>query len=189
MAAVQQVIPRAVPLSQVDIWFQDEARVGQRGTRARVWAPRGVRMRLPRQQGRQFTYVFGAICPATSQAVGLIMPCANTHAMQHHLNEIAQAVPPSRHAVVVLDRAPWHTTRQLTVPANLSLLLLPPLSPELNPVEQVWNWLRQHHWANRIFKNYEALLNACCCAWNQFTRLPQLISSIGSRSWAILHMF
>ena len=188
MAAVQQVIPPGVPLSQVDIWFQDEARVGQRGTLSRVWAPRGTRPRLPRQQAYSSAYVFGAICPTTAQAVGLVMPSANTYAMQCHLNEIAQAVPPSRHAVVVTDRAPWHTTRRLDCPPRLSLLHLPPVSPELNPVEQVWAWLRQHHWANRIFKNYEAILQTCCQAWNAFTRWPALITSIGSRSWAYLHI-
>jgi transposase len=174
-------------LSQVDIWFQDEARIGQRGTVSRVWAQRGTRPRLKRQQKNEFAYVFGAICPATSQAVGLVMPYSNAKAMQHHLNEIAKAVPTARHAVIVMDRAAWHTTKKLTLPHNISLLHLPALSPELNPVEQVWNWLRQHHWANRVFENYDAIVHACCQAWNAFAALPKLVKSIGNRIWTRLH--
>lgn len=171
----------------MDLWFQDEARVGQRGTVSRVWAVRGTRPRLMRQQQNTFAYVLGAICPATAQAVGLIMPHVNTQAMQSHLDEIAKVVPPSRHAVIVMDRAAWHTTKKLTLPSNISLLHLPAVSPELNPVEQVWNWLRQHYWANRAFEHYEAIVHACCQAWNAFAALPETIQSIGSRTWACLH--
>lgn len=172
----------------MDIWFQDEARVGQRGTVSRVWAERGTRPRLKRQQNNEYAYVFGAICPATSQAVGLVMPYIGTQAMQNHLNEIGKVIPASRHAVIVMDRASWHTSKQLSLPDNISLLHLPAVSPELNPVEQVWNWLRQHHWSNRIFKNYDDILQACCKAWNEFVDLPEVVTSIGYRVWAFLHI-
>ena len=90
------------------------------------------------------------------------MPSANTEAMQHHLDEIARSLAPKAHAVVVLDQAGWHPTGHLRLPENLSLLPLPPKSPELNPVENVWQFLRQNKFSNRIFGSYEAIVAAAC---------------------------
>jgi transposase len=141
---------------------------------------------LKRQQQYEYAVVFGAICAASSQAVALVMPHSDTAAMQQHLDEISQAVPPSRHAVILMDRAPWHTTKKLKCPANISILPLPAVSPELNPVEQVWKWLRDHELSNRIFKNYEDIVTGCCHAWNVFASSAQRITSIGSRAWTKL---
>lgn len=181
-------MPEGVSIEAVDIWFQDEARVGQRGTLSRIWARVGSRPRLIRQQQNQYAYVLGAICPALGQAVGLVMPHVNTQAMQHHLDEISLSIPPSRHAVIVMDCAAWHTTQKLNLPSNLSLLSLPPTSPELNPVEHVWQWLRQRYWANRTFQGYQAIVEACCTAWNAFASDPEKITSIGTRKWANLNI-
>jgi hypothetical protein len=90
------------------------------------------------------------------------MPCANTQAMQHHLDEIARTLAPKAHAILVLDQAGWHTTDKLRLPQSLSLLPLPSKSPELNPVENVWQFLRQTKLSNRIFAGYEAIVTA---AW------------------------
>ena len=79
-------IPKGLSLEAVEIWFQDEARVGQRGTVTRIWALRGSRPRIVRQQQFEAAYVFGAACPAEGKAAALIMPQANAEAMQHHLN-------------------------------------------------------------------------------------------------------
>lgn len=140
-----------------------------------------------RQQQYEYTHLFGAICPAYAKCVGLVMPRSNTQSMQAHLDEIAKAVGPSNHAAVLMDRAPWHMTHKLIIPANMTIIPLPPVSPELNPVEQVWNWLRQNFLSNRVFENYEAIVDGCCHAWKAFADLPDLIRSIGSRSWATLH--
>ena len=91
-----------------------------------------------------------------------------------------------RHGVVIVDRAAWHTTPKINVPENLSLLPLPPTAPELNPVEQVWSWLRQHHLSNRVYKGYEDIVNECCKAWNDLACQPELVRSIGTRKWAYL---
>ena len=87
---------------------------------------------------------------------------------------------------VVLDQAAWHTTDKLRLPANVSLLPLPPKSPELNPAENVWQFLRQTKLSNRIFDDYEAVVDAACQAWNSLTDDPGRIKSIGTRSWAII---
>ena len=91
-----------------------------------------------------------------------------------------------RHAVIVVDKAGWHTTGKLKLPHNLSLLPLPATSPELNPVEQVWQWIRQHSLANRVFKDYQEIVDEACDAWNIFANQADLIRSIGSREWASL---
>jgi transposase len=104
--------------------------------------------------------------------------------MALHLVEIAQAVAPGAHAVVLLDQAGWHLSNRLKVPANITLVPLPAKAPELNPVENVWQFLRDNWLSNRIFASYEAILDHCCAAWNKFTDQPWRIMSIGLRDWA-----
>jgi len=180
------LVPNDLSLEAVEIWFQDEARVGQRGTVTRIWVAKGSRPRVIRQQQFEAAYVFGAVCPAEGKAAALVMPKANSEGMQHHLDVIAAAVTSGKHAVLVVDRAAWHVTAKLRVPANLSILPLPPYSPELNPVEQVWQQLRQSDWANRCYKNYDDIVEVCCQAWNKFAKQPDTIRTLCSRKWAVI---
>ncbi|SFL17930.1 DDE superfamily endonuclease [Falsiroseomonas stagni DSM 19981] len=114
-----------------------------------------------------------------------MLPLANGAAMTLHLAEISRLVAPGAHAVVTLDGAGWHQTGgKLRVPDNVSLLPLPPYSPELNPVENVWQYLRQNQLSNRVFEAYEAIVDACCTAWNALTDDPARITSIATRDWA-----
>lgn len=179
-------MPIEVEIGRVDIWFQDEARVGQRGSVTRTWAKKGTRPRLARQQQFEYAYLFGAICPGRGEAVGLVMPAVNTEAMLVHLEHISLQIPEGRHAVIVLDRAAWHTTKRLKKFKNISLLPLPPASPELNPTEQVWQVLRDEHLANRCYEDYDAIIDACCDAWNAFVDAPNRVENLCSRSWANL---
>ena len=112
------------------------------------------------------------------------MPYADPKAMQLHLEEISRTVAREAHAVLLLDRAGWHTTGHLVVPKNLTLVLLPSRAPELNPVENVWQYLRQTWLSNRVFESYEAILDAACKAWNKLLAQPETITSIGLRAWA-----
>ena len=105
--------------------------------------------------------------------------------MNLHLTEISKAVAPGAHAVLTLDGAGWHQTGdRLRVPNNITLLHLPPYSPELNPVENVWAYLRSNTLSNRIYESYDAIVDACCNAWNWFANQPERITSIGTRDWA-----
>jgi transposase len=105
--------------------------------------------------------------------------------MNRHLLEISAQVSPGAHAVVTLDGAGWHQTGgKLKLPDNISLLPLPPYSPELNPAENIWQFMRQNYLANRVFDTYDAILDACCDAWNQLTDAPDIIRSIATREWA-----
>ena len=168
----------------IEVWFCDQARVGQKNTITRRWAKRGTRPSAPKDQRTASAYIFGAICPARGKGAGLVLPRCTTEAMTLHLDEIAQAVAPGAHAVLLLDRAGWHVSTKLTVPDNITLLPLPPRSPELNPVENIWQFLRDNWLSNRVFVSYEDILDHCCQAWNRLTDQPWRIMSIGLRDWA-----
>jgi transposase len=128
--------------------------------------------------------LFGAICPKRGTGAALVLPTANTEAMQLHLEEISKRVARKAHAVVLMDRAGWHTTGRLNIPKNLTIILLPSRSPELNPVENVWQYLRANWLSNRVFETYDAIVDAACEAWNKLIDQPNTITSIGMREWA-----
>ena len=168
----------------VEIWFCDEARVGQKNKITRRWARRGTRPSAPKDQRTQSAYIFGAICPAEGKGAGLVLPRCTSAAMSLHLEEISQAVAPGAHALVLLDQAGWHQSKRLVVPANITLMPLPAKAPELNPGENVWQFMRENWLSNRIFTSYSDILDHCWEAWNRLTDQPWRIMSIGLRDWA-----
>lgn len=178
-------MPETARGKPIELWWQDEARVGQQGSLTYIWAERGSRPRAPRDQRYDWAYIFGAVCPARGIGVGLILPEVNTEAMNLHLAEISRHVSPGAHAVMMLDGAGWHQQGgRLMLPDNISLLPLPRYSPELNPVENVWEFLKQNFLSNRVFANYDAIVDACCNAWNALMAMPERIRSLTQRSWA-----
>ncbi|GJE48417.1 IS630 family transposase ISMno21 [Methylobacterium tardum] len=112
------------------------------------------------------------------------MPGCTNEAMSLHLEEIASAVAPGAHTVLLLDQAGGHTTWNLVVPANITLLPLPARSPELNPVENLWRFMRDNWLGNRVFTTYADILEHCCDAWRSFIDQPWRIMFIGLRTWA-----
>ncbi len=168
----------------VEVWFTDEARVGQRGTLTRVWAKRGSRPCAVRDRRYQWAYLFGAICLERGTGAAVIMPEVNIEAMNEHLAEISHCVSVGTMALLVLDGAGWHSSPRLRVPDNIVLLPLPPYSPELNPVENVWAFLRANFLSHRVWDSYEEILEACRDAWNKLMQMPERIASITRRSWA-----
>jgi hypothetical protein len=131
---------------RVEVWFQDEARIGQKNSLTRVWG--------------------------------------QTVAMSHHLYEISSQVAANAHAVVILDGAGWHRSQGLVVPGNITLLALPPYSPELNPVERIWHYLRSHWLANSVFASLANIMDACEMAWNRFANNHGLVRSLCAVAWA-----
>jgi len=156
---------------------------GSHGTLTRIWARRGSRPRAPRDTRYKWSYIFGAACPARGTAAGLILPDVNTEAMGLHLEEIAKAVAPGAHALLIVDGAGWHCAKALEVPDNITLLKLPPYAPELNPMENVWAYLRANKLAISVFDSYADILSKCQNAWNFFANDPDRITSITSRNW------
>ena len=141
LAKIRARLPKGV---EIELWWQDEARIGQKNKLTRRWARRGTRPRAPRDQRTEWAYIFGAICPAKGKGAGLVMPWCDTDAMAAHLIEISAAVDPGAHAVLIVDQAGWHLTPKLAIPDNITVLALPPRSPELNPVENVWQFMRDN---------------------------------------------
>lgn len=170
----------------MEVWFQDETRVGQQGSSTRIWAIKGTRPRVVRQQQFLSTYIYGAVCPQRQVGAALIMPYANSECMNQHLIEISAQIADDNHAVIVVDQARWHTSNKLIIPDNISLLPLPPYSPELNPQENVWQWIKDKYLANRVFASLDEIVDAAAIAWNKFVENPDLIKSIANRNWAIL---
>ena len=177
------MLPLNIDFSLVDVWQQDESRVGQQGSTTRIWAKKGTRPRKVRQQQFISTYIYGAVCAKTGATFGLVLPYTNAAAMQLFLNELSSQVKDNRHIALVIDNAGWHTAKELSVPENITLVPLPPYSPELNATEQVWNWMKSHYLSNCNFKDYDEIVNKVCLAWNEFSRQPELVKSMCARDW------
>ena len=156
----------AHPDKQVALWFMDEARVGQKGRTTHCWWVRGERP--PGLSDRRFesAYIFGTVRPSTGENFALVLPRVSTAAMSTFLAEFAKTISDDTHAVMVLDQAGWHDARALRVPTSVTLVPLPPYSPELNPVERVWLYLRERYLSHRLLGDYGAVVEACCTAWN-----------------------
>ena len=101
------------------------------------------------------------------------------------VDEIATKVTPGAHAVLILDQAGWHGAKDLKAPKNISLLPLPPRAPELNPQENIWQFMRANWLSNRIFKSFDEIVDHCCYAWNTLIDQPWKIMSIARRDWAV----
>lgn len=147
----------------------------------RCWGLRGSRPTAVQQTEYEWVYLFGAVNPITGESSALLAPTVNTEYMNHHLRFLSEQAGPEVQVILVLDRAGWHVAKALEVPANMTLLYLPPYSPELNPVERLWAYLRSHFLSNRVYKDYDDLLNASGHAWNQLT--PGQLRSICRTEW------
>ena len=157
--------------------------MGQKNKITRRWAMRGTRPSAPQDQRTASTYIFGAIYPQRGTAAGLILPWCNTAAMTLHLAEIATIVAPGAHAALLVDQAGWHLSPKLVIPPNITIVPLPAKCPELNPTENVWQFMRNNWLSNRVFRSGEDIVAHCCEAWNKLVEQPWRIMSIGLRDW------
>ncbi len=154
----------------------DEARLGQQGTLTKVWAPRGSRPTAVKQTRYEWVYLYAAVEPATGASVALLAPNVNTDTFNVFLGMLAAEVKADEHVVLIMDQAGWHKSRAMALPECVTVLLLPPYSPELNPVERLWHFLRSHHLSNRAYDDYDHLIDAGTAAWRTLT--PQTIRSV-----------
>jgi transposase len=118
------------------------------------------------------------VCPQTGQSVGLLSPSLNTGVVNAFFQQMAQEVDPQTHVVMFWDQAGFHTSKALKCPKNVTLIRLPPYSPELNPIENLWHYLRSHHWSNRAYGGYEDLEDAACEAWQKSCLDSKLMQSV-----------
>lgn len=148
-----------------------------------MWWKRGERPPGLCDKRFTFAYIFAAVEPGTDNAFALIMPYVNTEAMQEFLDRFAKTIRDDEHVAMVLDQAGWHGANALRVPDNITLLPLPPYSPELNPVERVWLFLKERFLSHRLHADYDAVADAASKAWNRLRAEVGRLTSLCSYSW------
>ncbi|AQT69123.1 hypothetical protein STSP2_02310 [Anaerohalosphaera lusitana] len=153
-------------------------KTGHKRSGAGKWARRGTRPTAWRQTQYEYLYVLGAACPQTGQTVGLLAPCLNTDSVNAFFREFEKEVDPAVHVFMIWDQAGFHTSKKVKVPENVTIIPLPPYSPQLNPIETLWLYLRQHHWSNRVYDGYDHLRRAANQAWHKVCLNTRKIKSI-----------
>jgi transposase len=121
--------------------------------------------------------------PGCDTAFALVLPHANTENMQIFLDRFAATIDADEHVVMVLDQAGWHGAHALQVPASITLLALPARSPELNPAERVWLYLKERYLSHRLLDDYDAVVEATCEAWRRLVNEPGRLTSLTSYPW------
>jgi hypothetical protein len=147
------------------------------------WFTRGRRPPGVADKRFTFAYIFAAVEPGTDNAFALVMPEVNTAAMQEFLNRFSKTLASDEHAAMIIDQAGWHVANDLAVPANLTLVPLPPYSPELNPVARIWLYLKQRFLSHRLLDDYDAIVDAANKAWNRLVAEAGRLASLCSYPW------
>jgi transposase len=149
-----------------------------------VWAERGSRPEAVKQTEYDWVYLYASVNPATGASSAMLAPTVNAAYMSEHLRMVGAAAGPGAHVVLVLDGAGWHVAKALAVPANVTLLPLPPYSPKLNPVERVWGYLRDRYLSCRVYKDYDHVFDAAAAAWNRLDEAR--LQSLCATAWLTL---
>jgi transposase len=142
-----------------EVFFFDEGRFGFQPVTGRRWARRGVRPSAVVRPGYKNFYAYSAVSPNAGEEITLFLPWVNTTMMKLFLDHLSRALG-ARSCFLVMDQAGWHRSTELDVPSNIEIVLLPPYSPELNPVERLWQWLKRHSLRNRCHENLETMMDA-----------------------------
>lgn len=166
----------------VRLMFQDEARFGRINDVRRCWAPKPIRPLCQAMLTHEYTYAYAAIEPITGTMDAFILPQVNTHCMQLFLNEVG-ARHLGQNIVMVLDGAGWHSSKSLIAPPNIRLLALPPYAPELNPVEHIWDELREKCFHNKVFDSLNALEDDLAFGLLAMENTPEVVKSIAAWPW------
>lgn len=164
------------------VLFEDEAGFGRINKPKRCWCPKGKRPSVPCHHIREYRYVFGAVDPSDGASFFLVMPQCNTVCMNVFLRELSKMFPDD-YIVLVADGAGWHKAKGLIIPANIEIVTLPPYTPEMNPIEQIWKELRSRGFRNEVFQTLEKVVDRLCELLRSLS--PQTIQSITGRSWIL----
>lgn len=179
IAAAVSDVPAGTPIR---ILFQDEARFGRISDTRRCWAPLPMRPVVGHQVIREYVYAFMAVSPRDGRCASLVLPWVDADTMSLFLAHTAAEFP-SDVCVVVLDGAGWHRANELTIPPSMRLVFLPPYSPELNPVEHLWDYLRAHHFGNDTFPTLDAVVDRLCVGIRDLMNHPDMVSSTTQFGW------
>lgn len=160
--------------------FQDEAGFGRINKPRHCWCPEGVRPEVPCHHIREYRHAYGAVEPLTGESFFLVMPCCNTTCMNVFMEELSKAYRDDL-IVMVCDGAAWHKSRAMQIPGNIKILHIPPYTPEMNPIEQIWREIRTQGFCNEIFTTLDKVVDRLCETINALT--PETITSITLRDW------
>ena len=178
------ILPFAEPDAEIRLMFGDEAAFGRISEPARCWAPSGIRPVVPCQMVREYMQVYGAVDPISGDSCSIVAPKCNTNGMNVFLEVLSKEFS-NDYILFCLDNAAWHKSKTLKIPQNIRLFYLPPRTPEMNPIEQVWPEVR-HDFKNKLFNSLTDVMDQLCLTLNSLTK--QMIKSITARDW-ILRMF
>jgi transposase len=167
---------------KVRLMFCDEARFGLIDCKTGCWAPAGVRPEILMKLTRQYIYAYNAVSPSDGGAVSLVLPFANTESMSVFLKEVS-TVYPDDYNVIFMDQAGWHKSKDLEIPENIRIEFLPPYSPQLNPVEHVWDELREKYFKNQYFADMEQVVEQLRKGLKYLKDNPEKVASISGFPW------
>lgn len=167
----------------VKLFFEDEGRFGRSNTLSRCWGPKGVRSIVKKQIVRQYTYAYVSVCPETGENHSLVLSGSNTEIMNYYLQDLSQEFNKYR-IILCSDNARWHISSGLIVPENIVFIYLPPYSPQLNPVEHIWDYIREtKKFNNRIFNSIDEVMDNLSEALNQIGNEREIIKSLCNFKW------
>ena len=166
------------------LMFQDESRFGRISDHRRCWCPKSERPICPSLVSQENTYAYGVVSFPGGQFESLVLPNCDTDCMQVFLEEISSRHPKEK-ILMVMDCAGWHKSKSLEVPENIRVYFLPPYSPELNPVEHIWDELKEKGFHNRVFSNLDALEDHLVDELRKLENIPEVTRSITSWPWII----
>jgi len=162
--------------------FQDEAGFGRINKPRYCWCRKGIRPSVPCHHIREYRYAYGAVDPQRGDSFFLILPHCNTICMNIYLRELS-AEYPEDYIVLVADKAAWHTAKGLKIPDNIEIIPLPPYTPEMNPIEQIWAWLRLHGFRNEVFLTLDKVVDRLCVTIRSLSSVT--VKSITHRDWIL----
>jgi len=165
---------------RIRLMFQDEAGFGRINKPKYCWCRKGLRPCVPCHHIREYRYAYGAAEPQTGESFFLVLPYCNTDCMNIFLRELSREYP-GDYIILVVDGAAWHRAKALQIPDNLELFFLPPATPEMNPVEQIWAWLRLHGFRNEVFQTLDKVVERLCDVICQLS--TDVVMSITRRVW------
>jgi len=162
--------------------FQDEAGFGRINKPRYCWCRKGIRPSVPCHHIREYRYAFGAVDPQNGDSFFLILPYCNTICMNLFLRELSEEYPDDI-IVLVADKAAWHTAKSLVIPENIEIVSLPPYTPEMNPIEQIWAWIRLHGFKNEVFQTLDNVVDRLCDTIRSLSQ--NTVKSITYRDWIL----
>lgn len=181
---VEQEVTRQPPGRPIRLMFQDEARFGRINDPRRCWAPKGCRPEVGMQIVREYTYAFGAASPHDGVLDTLVLPVVTAEAMSIFLAEVARRHP-EEFILMFLDGAAWHRANSLVIPENMKLEALPPYSPQLNPMEHIWDEVREKWFTNEVFDSLDGVEDRLVEALAALERDQDLVASTTGFDWVI----